>query len=127
MSQRASAPRQTRQAELGLVAWEITRNCNLYCAHCRASAQHGPYEGELSREECFALIEDILEVHSPVLILTGGEPLMRGDFVDIAKYAADKGLRVVRQQAKLSHSPAGWVPAPADHRERTEETCLVCH
>lgn len=122
MSQRASAPRQTRQAELRLVAWEITRNCNLYCAHCRASAQHGPYEGELSREECFALIEDILEVHSPVLILTGGEPLMRGDFVDLWLYAKQQQLgdrlfvkptdaphymRVVHQQAKLSHSPAG--------------------
>jgi len=95
LSQRASAPRQTRQAEPRLVAWEITRNCNLYCAHCRASAQHGPYEGELSREECFALIEGILEVCRPILILTGGEPLMREDFLDIAKYATDKGLRVV--------------------------------
>ncbi len=78
-----------------LVAWEITRECNLSCAHCRASAEGRRYEGELSREESFALVDDILHVGRPILILTGGEPLMREDFFDIAGYAADKGLRVV--------------------------------
>jgi heme b synthase len=77
------------------VAWELTKSCNLYCAHCRASAANDSYSGELSLDECFALIDGILDVGRPVLILTGGEPLMREDFFDIARYAADKGMRVV--------------------------------
>jgi heme b synthase len=80
---------------LHLVAWEITKGCNLYCAHCRASADHGPYPGELSTEECFRLIDQILEVGNPILILTGGEPLARQDVFRIGKYAAERGLRVV--------------------------------
>ncbi len=77
------------------MAWEITRSCNLRCAHCRASAENCQYEGELSSQECFDLIDGIMDVGRPILILTGGEPLMRDDFFDIARYAADQGLRVV--------------------------------
>jgi len=80
---------------LQLVAWEITRECNLFCAHCRASAACGPYESELSTEECLRVIDDILQVGRPVLILSGGEPLLRQDVFQIAGYAAAKGLRVV--------------------------------
>lgn len=80
---------------LHLVAWEVTRGCNLYCAHCRASASYGPYPGELSTAECLSLIDDIMEVGKPVLILTGGEPLMRQDIFRIGSYAAERGLRVV--------------------------------
>ncbi len=80
--------------KLRLVAWEITRSCNLYCAHCRASAAYGPFEGELSTEECYHLIDEILEVGKPIIILSGGEPLMRQDVLQVAKYAVSKGLRV---------------------------------
>lgn len=80
---------------LQLVAWEITRSCNLFCAHCRASAVHGPYPGELSTGECFRLIDQIVEVGKPILILTGGEPLSRNDVFEIAGYAVSQGLRVV--------------------------------
>jgi heme b synthase len=80
---------------LQLVAWEITRSCNLFCAHCRGSAGNDQYSGELSTEECFHLIDEILEVGKPILILTGGEPLARQDALQIAKYAVAKGLRVV--------------------------------
>ena len=83
------------QPELQHVAWEITRSCNLLCSHCRASAHKGGYEGELTTEECFRVIDQILEVGKPMLILTGGEPLLRPDVLEIGKYAADKGLRVV--------------------------------
>jgi heme b synthase len=77
------------------VAWEITRSCNLNCAHCRAAAESCRYEGELSRQECFDLIDGIMDVGRPILILTGGEPLMRDDCFDIARYAVERGLRVV--------------------------------
>jgi heme b synthase len=80
---------------LQLVAWEVTRTCNLACAHCRASAQNYQYEGELSKHECLRLIDEIVQVGKPILILTGGEPLMRPDIFEIGKYAVGKGLRVV--------------------------------
>lgn len=80
---------------LQLVAWEITRSCNLFCAHCRASSTYGPYRSELSTEECFRIIDEILEVGKPILILSGGEPLLRPDIFQVAEYAVGKGLRVV--------------------------------
>ena len=80
---------------LRLVAWEITRRCNLSCAHCRASSQDTDYEGEFTTDECFRLIDSIAHVGRPILILTGGEPLLRPDVFDIGKYATDKGFRVV--------------------------------
>ncbi len=85
----------TIEPRLQLVAWELTRDCNLFCAHCRGSAGQGQYNGELSTEECFHLIDQILEVGKPIIILTGGEPLARQDVLVIAKYAVTKGLRVV--------------------------------
>jgi len=80
---------------LRLIAWEITRSCNLFCAHCRASAAYGPYRGELSTGEALQLIDEIVKVGKPVLILSGGEPLLRHDLFQIAEYAVNKGLRVV--------------------------------
>ena len=58
-----------QEPALRMVAWEITRSCNLFCAHCRASAANGPYENELSISECFHLIDEILEVGKPIIIL----------------------------------------------------------
>ena len=86
---------ETITPSLQLLAWEITRSCNLFCAHCRGSSVHGDYENELSTEECFRLIDEILEAGRPIIILTGGEPLCRQDVFQIAKYAVNKGLRVV--------------------------------
>ncbi len=80
---------------LHLVAWELTRSCNLYCAHCRGSATADSYQDELTTAECFRLVDQILEVGRPILILTGGEPLCRPDVLEIARYAVNQGLRVV--------------------------------
>ncbi|MCX5993209.1 MAG: radical SAM protein, partial [Chloroflexi bacterium] len=77
------------------MAWEITRSCNLHCAHCRASATGVNYAGELSTQESFVLIDQIREAGNPIIILTGGEPLARSDVYSIAGYARSKGLRVV--------------------------------
>jgi len=81
--------------ELRMIAWEITRQCNLSCIHCRASAQQGPYANELSTEECLKLVDGIAAFSTPVIILTGGEPLLRDDIFDIARHGSDKGLRMV--------------------------------
>jgi heme b synthase len=78
-----------------MVAWEVTRSCNLACGHCRASAVCGPYEGELDTEKCLQLLDQIAAVGNPVIILTGGEPLLRSDIHEIAAYGDRKGLRMV--------------------------------
>ena len=80
---------------LRLVAWEVTRSCNLACKHCRAEAHPEPYPGELSNTQAKALIDTFPETGDPIIILTGGEPLMRPDIFDLAAYARDKGLRCV--------------------------------
>jgi MoaA/NifB/PqqE/SkfB family radical SAM enzyme len=82
-------------ATLRLVAWETTRSCNLSCVHCRAAAHNGPYEGELDTQASFVLLDQIAKVGSPIIILTGGEPLLRPDIFDIASYGTKKGLRMV--------------------------------
>ncbi len=78
-----------------IIAWEITRRCNLVCAHCRASALCEAYPGELTLEECKAVIDDIASITDPILIVTGGEPLMRPDIWDIIDYATERGLHPV--------------------------------
>ena len=78
-----------------VVAWEITRSCPLNCKHCRAAAQHTPYEGELTTAEGRKLLESIAAFAKPVLILTGGEPLLREDVYEFASYARDLGMRPV--------------------------------
>ena len=84
-----------KNANLRLVAWEITRNCNLNCAHCRAAATNQNYSGELDTAAAFRLLDQIAQVGSPIVILTGGEPLMRADVFELADYGTARGLRMV--------------------------------
>lgn len=84
-----------KTAELRLVAWEVTRQCNLSCLHCRASAESGPYPDELTTAEGLLLLEQIREVGQPVVILTGGEPLLRPDIYELARHGHHLGLRMV--------------------------------
>lgn len=81
--------------QLRLVAWEITRKCNLNCVHCRAGSERGPYPGELSTAKCFEILEEIRDVGEPIVILTGGEPLLREDVFDLAQKGTELGLRMV--------------------------------
>lgn len=81
--------------QLRLVAWEVTRSCNLNCVHCRAGAERGPYPGELTTEKCLEILGQISEVEKPIVILTGGEPLLRKDIFDLAKSGTQIGLRMV--------------------------------
>ncbi len=78
-----------------LIAWEVTRSCLLNCIHCRAAARYGPYEGELTTEECCRFLDDVKSFSDPIMILTGGEPMMRTDIYDIAAYGSQLGLRMV--------------------------------
>lgn len=81
--------------ELRMIAWEITRQCNLACIHCRASAEKGSYPNELKTDECLRLLDDIASFSKPVIILTGGEPLLREDIFHVARHGSEKGLRLV--------------------------------
>jgi heme b synthase len=80
---------------LRMVAWEVTRSCNLACVHCRASSLCGPYPEELTTDEGKKLLDDIAALSNPVIILTGGEPLLRPDIYELAAYGDRKGLRMV--------------------------------
>ena len=84
-----------RAFPLRMIAWELTRNCNLSCIHCRASATGGPHTGELTLDECRKILDDIPGFADPTIILTGGEPLLREDLFDIISYGTEKGLRMV--------------------------------
>ena len=80
-----------------VVAWNLTRRCNLACAHCYIAA--GPTEsatGELPTQDCLRIVDEILAVNpSPMLILSGGEPLLREDLEEIARAASSRGATVV--------------------------------
>jgi heme b synthase len=80
---------------LRLLAWEVTRRCNLACLHCRAAAGSGPYPGELNTEEGLKLLDDLATMGPVVVILTGGEPLLREDIFELAAYGNDRGHRMV--------------------------------
>ncbi|HSQ40696.1 MAG TPA: radical SAM protein, partial [Fibrobacteraceae bacterium] len=92
---RISSPLPPDVPPLRVVAWETTRRCALACKHCRGAARDEHYEGELSTEEGFLLLENLAQFSRPVLILTGGEPMFREDIYDLARHGTDLGMRVV--------------------------------
>jgi radical SAM protein len=75
------------------IAWEVTRACAYACVHCRADAQHQRHPDELTTEEGYRLIDRLADFGSPILIFTGGDPMMRRDLVDLIAHATAKGLR----------------------------------
>lgn len=100
-------------SNLRLVAWETTRTCNLACVHCRAAAMDRPYEGELTTAECLRVMDEIAEVGKPIIILTGGEPLLRKDIFELAKYGNSKGFR-------MTMAPNGTLLTPEVARKMVE-------
>jgi 12,18-didecarboxysiroheme deacetylase len=78
-----------------VVVWNITRKCNLKCIHCYAHATEEGMADELTTAEGKALIDDLARFGAPVMLFSGGEPLVRKDLPDLAAYAVDKGMRAV--------------------------------
>ena len=76
-----------------VVVWNSTRTCNLKCRHCYMSSDAKKYNDELSTEEAKRFIDDLAEFNVPVLLFSGGEPLIRPDFFELAAYSAEKGVR----------------------------------
>ena len=78
-----------------VVVWNITRQCNLKCVHCYAHARNIPSDNELTTMEGKNLIDDLAGFGVPVLLISGGEPLVRKDLPELAAYAVEKGMRAV--------------------------------
>jgi len=78
-----------------VVVWNVTRRCNLKCVHCYAHAKNIPFDNELTTEQGKALIDDLAAFGSPVMLFSGGEPLVRKDLPQLAAYAVEKGMRAV--------------------------------
>src|SRR5512142_521393 len=77
-----------------LIFWEVTKGCNLRCIHCRASATELSSPTDLPTARALDIITQIAAFASPILVLSGGEPLYRADIFNLARFATDKGLRV---------------------------------
>lgn len=77
-----------------IVVWNISRRCNLQCVHCYSDSDAREYPGELSLDECYAVVEDLADFGVPGLLLSGGEPLMHEHLFDIAARARSRGIRV---------------------------------
>ena len=82
-----------------LVFWEITRACALACQHCRATAQPRAHPDELNLEQALNVVDQLAELRPPMVVLTGGDPMMRKDVFEIIKAAAAKGLHVALSPA----------------------------
>ncbi|MDP4143415.1 MAG: putative heme d1 biosynthesis radical SAM protein NirJ1 [Bacillota bacterium] len=76
-----------------VVVWNCTKTCNLKCRHCYADADNKSHEGELNLAEAKEMLKDLREFNVPVVLFSGGEPLVRKDFFDLLTYASDIGLR----------------------------------
>ncbi|SHI95466.1 12,18-didecarboxysiroheme deacetylase [Desulfatibacillum alkenivorans DSM 16219] len=78
-----------------VVVWNATRRCNLKCVHCYAHATAGKAPVEMTTEQGKELIKDLAEFGSPVMLFSGGEPLMREDLPELADFAVQNGMRAV--------------------------------
>ena len=78
-----------------IVVWNVTQRCNLNCAHCYMDASDRSARGELTTAEARAFIDDVAAMGSPVLLFSGGEPLLRPDLMELGRHAVARGLRAV--------------------------------
>ncbi|TIH13578.1 12,18-didecarboxysiroheme deacetylase [Marinifilum sp. JC120] len=78
-----------------VVVWNMTRRCNLKCVHCYAQAVDPDGQDEISTSQAKTIIDDLAAFGAPVMLFSGGEPLVRKDLVELASYATSKGMRAV--------------------------------
>src|SRR5690554_1558988 len=78
-----------------VVVWNTTRRCNLNCVHCYSHSSDKMYSGEMNTDEGIQLIDQLAEFKCPVILFSGGEPLLRKDLPQLAQYAIKSGLRAV--------------------------------
>ncbi len=87
-------PPQPQVHHRPVVVWNITRRCNLYCAHCYIAAINHADPLELDTPTAMRVVDDLAVYQIPVLLLSGGEPMVRPDLLEVASYATARGLRV---------------------------------
>lgn len=114
-----------------VVVWNVTRRCNLRCVHCYSHSEDKSYQGELSFDEGKGLIEDLSEFGSPVILFSGGEPLIRPDILELIQYAVKLGRRAVvstngtliteRMAAKLQEIGLSYVGISLDGLEKVHD------
>jgi len=94
LSEKGVTVSRTNPAKLPgpVVIWNLIRRCNLTCKHCYSISADTDFKGELSTEEIFKVMDDLKAFHVPVLILSGGEPLMRPDIFEISKRSKEMGF-----------------------------------
>jgi 12,18-didecarboxysiroheme deacetylase len=78
-----------------VIVWNMTRRCNLKCVHCYAQAVDPEGKDEISTEQAKQIIDDLAQYGAPVMLFSGGEPLVRQDLTELAHYAVGKGMRAV--------------------------------
>jgi radical SAM protein with 4Fe4S-binding SPASM domain len=78
-----------------IVVWNLTRTCNLKCIHCYTDSEAKKYPDELSTDQCKQVLDDLAEFKVPAVLFSGGEPLVRPDVFELARYARSLGLHVV--------------------------------
>jgi len=84
-----------RKQRRPVVVWNVTKQCNLYCDHCYAAADVAVADGELTTAEGKALLDDLADYGAPVVLFSGGEPLVRQDLEELVAHAAEVGVRPV--------------------------------
>ncbi|MEQ8162223.1 MAG: radical SAM protein, partial [Smithellaceae bacterium] len=114
-----------------VVVWNMTRRCNLKCIHCYSNSADIDYADELTTDEGKELITDLAAFGSPVILFSGGEPLMRRDLFELARYATEKGMRAVistngtlitnEVAAKLKEIGLSYVGVSLDGLEKTHD------
>ncbi|MDD5524608.1 MAG: 12,18-didecarboxysiroheme deacetylase [Smithella sp.] len=114
-----------------VVVWNMTRRCNLKCIHCYSNSADIDYPDELTTDEGKKLIDDLAAFGSPVILFSGGEPLLRKDLLELAQYARDKGMRAVISTngtlitkdiaAKLQKVGLSYVGVSLDGLEKTHD------
>ena len=90
----APSPKPVTMGSGPVVIWNLIRRCNLACKHCYATSADIDFEGELSTSEVFAVMDDLRAFGVSVLILSGGEPLLRPDIFEISQHAKEMGFYV---------------------------------
>jgi 12,18-didecarboxysiroheme deacetylase len=78
-----------------VVVWNVGQRCNLRCVHCYAHSKDLTYTGELTHDEGLRLIDDLAAFGAPVMLFSGGEPLMRPDILELIRHARERGMRAV--------------------------------
>ena len=118
-----------------MVVWNVTRKCNLSCAHCYINAvgeeESDADMGELTTREAMDMIEDLAAIKSPMLVFSGGEPLLRNDIYELNVYAMKLGLRTIlssnstlitREAAKkIKEAGFAYVGVSLDGSEETHD------